>query len=214
MLPVVLTPAVVQTPQAVDMSPFTGLASDAALGRLPVHVVPQPVQGARVANDQRGGQQRQEQQPSSTPVTNNTSTGFSILSQAGKQDIRLPAPFSTTFLAQLFGQIPMEGPEQADVAAIWLGNGETSLDYGYVDFERLEEYGQVKYAPSGAKLHAGDNLSVYEEIRTLAPQTYRRSLRGEGAVSVFANGLTAYASTQGRNLSLAASRAQEYSAIF
>lgn len=218
MLPVVLAPAAVQTPQAVDVSSYLAQASDAALGRLPVQIVPQPVQGARVENNQRGGQQGNERQAAPSAAANSGS-GFAAGSFAGNQEIRLPSPFSTTFLAQLFGQAAAPGNQaaQANVQAIWMNAGaDAAADTGFVDYERLEEYGQVKYAPSGAKLpleSAAPSLPAVT-ASALPVLTYRRSLREGDTSSVFNNGMAAYNSTQGRNLAIAVRGAQEYSGLF
>lgn len=218
MLPV-LPPTVAQVPQAVDMSSVLTTPSDAALGRLPLRVVPQTVNASKP--DQQGT--RQQARPSvlpETPATPSKTSSFDALINAGKGEIRLPSPFSTTFLAQLFGQMSSMSTENSGAAAIWLNAStanEAVKDSGMLEYERLEEQlGQVKYAPSGAKMTEGSLSNSIQEWRSQAAQVvpFRRTSGKQGAASVFNSGQAAYASAQSRGLSQAAASSQAVSIRF
>ncbi|MGB1539926.1 MAG: hypothetical protein ACPG80_03115, partial [Rickettsiales bacterium] len=64
---------------------------------------------------------------------------------AQTQGANVESPFSTTFIAQLFGQLPAND----DVIGSLFGEG-TGVPAGFVDFSRLAEFDKVKYKPSGA----------------------------------------------------------------
>lgn len=207
--------SVTQTPPAVDMSSFVKPASDTALGRLPLRSVPQTVQSPK-SDEQRSNQQ--QRQASESPAANASAkpANFSFLVNGKESEAQPLTPFSAPFIAQLFGQIASDAPEGAGIAAIWLGNGKSLKDQSTSLAERMDEYVDLKYAPSGAKPSLTGANTVMQEWRAQNAQslTYRRPMNRQDTASLFTGGIGAYSSAQSRSLSQASARAQEISIQF
>lgn len=132
MIPTIAAPNI-QVPPPVDASVFTAPSQEPALGRLPLNIVPPPVTNPKVADDNRGGQQpaRNTQNPAPRTVPNTAAKLFEA-----NGEIAFESPYSTTFVAQLFGQF--SGTEQGGISD------------GFLDFEQLAQFSMVKYRPSMA----------------------------------------------------------------
>lgn len=142
MIPTVAVPNVQIPPPSVEASLFAGQPSDPAVGRLPLHSVPPPINSQKVADNNREQQQaRSAQQPPQPSIERS----FASLLRTGEGEIELQSPFSTPFMAQLFGQIPAFD----NVIGGLFGEG-TGVPAGFVDFNRLAEFNTVKYKPSHA----------------------------------------------------------------
>lgn len=218
MLPLIVAPTSVPTPpQAIDMSPITGPTSDAALGRLPTRVVPQAVTTPK-ADDQRGSNAQARSAAPAQPAPQSIGlSNFDALMNAGKGEIKLPSPFSTTFIAQMFGQYDSTSDSDTAVTSIWLSNGRVSpKESGMLEFERVvEQQNMVKYAPSAAKPLVSGATGALQEWRAQNAQalTYRRNTNKQEVASLFVGGVNAYSSAQARALSNASARPQEVSVV-
>lgn len=104
-----------------------------SIGMLPTTIVPASISSPRVADDQRSAGQT-TQQTRSVPVAADTANIISAFSNAASGQIVLPSPYSTTFLAQLFGQLPT-GQMDGIVSSL-------------MDFDYIAEVSMVKYQPS------------------------------------------------------------------
>ncbi|MCH2547615.1 MAG: hypothetical protein MK052_08410 [Alphaproteobacteria bacterium] len=142
MIPTLSAPNIQVAPPA-DTSIFTGQNADAALGRLPVVTVPPTVTNAKVADDNRS--QTQQRNPQNTPPQNAAKSGITPFSLSGSGELAFESPYSTTFVAQLFGQFQLDDSSLADLA------GETTdIPLGFVNFDRLSQVDVTKYMPSFA----------------------------------------------------------------
>lgn len=130
MIPTLAAPNI-QVPPPVDTSMFTAPSPEPALGRLPLNIVPPPVTNPKVSDNPRNGQ---------PPLRNNDNAAkaatdkpaFSFGTTNG--EMAFESPYSTTFVAQLFGQFTMsEGSGMSD---------------GFLDFDQLANMNFVKYKPS------------------------------------------------------------------
>lgn len=174
MIPAVAIPTA-QVPPPVDPSAFTGQMSDPAVGRLPFNTVAPPVTGQKVADDSRGSQQQARRGPSEDAPENL----LSRLTGRAEGEIRLESPFSAPFMAQLFGQINLD----TDVVGGLFGDG-TGVAAGFVDFERLAEFGEVKYMPSGA-FEPREVPALQQALQVNATQTLEATLEASiAAVNV------------------------------
>lgn len=143
MLPVVSAPSVQMAPP-VETSLFIGQISEPALGRLPPHTVPAPIASFRTSDNSKGGNLTRNSFLDAQLSVDNLAA-ISAGSSHPTGDILLESPFSTTFVAQLFGQLPTLDTVFSDVA------GERSgIPSGFVDFERLAQFSETKYKPSEA----------------------------------------------------------------
>jgi hypothetical protein len=140
MIPTLSVPNM-QVPPPVEVSVFTGQNADAALGRLPVVTVPPTVTSAKVADDGRG--QQQQRNPQQTPAAPDAQ--FSVSTQGGTGELAFASPYSTTFVAQLFGQF-----QTGDAGLGALSGQSTDIPLGFVDFDRLSQFDITKYMPSFA----------------------------------------------------------------
>lgn len=127
MIPTLSLPNI-QQPPPVEMSVFTGQNADAALGRLPVVTVPPTVNSPKVADDGRGNQQRNYTPQNAVPTP---AAGILTPSVSASGGMSFASPYSTTFVAQLFGQFQNGG-----------------LPDGLLDFDQLSQFNIVKYMPS------------------------------------------------------------------
>lgn len=141
MIPTLSMPNI-QVAPPVEVSLFTGQNADAALGRLPVITVPPAISNAKIA-DNRGGQpaQRAAQNIASTQ----SFAAVSPLSLSGTGELVFESPYSTTFVAQLFGQF-----QASDSGLGALSEESLTLPLGFVDFDRLSQFDVTKYMPSFA----------------------------------------------------------------
>ncbi|MBM3618458.1 MAG: hypothetical protein FJX23_07950, partial [Alphaproteobacteria bacterium] len=177
------------------MSAFTGQISDAALGRLPTRVVPQAVNAPKAEDRQNSGQQRQPTEQPATATAAGSST-FQALMNAGKGEIKLPSPFSTTFIAQIFGQYDTSSEVGNAVTAIWLSNGRaTPKDSGMLEYERIvQQQGMVKYAPSAAKPTVSGSAQALQQLQAQNNQAlvFRRNTNKQELSPLFVGGASAY----------------------
>lgn len=127
MIPTLSLPNI-QQPPSVEMSVFTGQNADAALGRLPIVTVPPPVNSAKVADDGRGNRQPQPTQQNAPQML---PAGMLMPSVSASGGMAFASPYSTPFVAQLFGQFQNGG-----------------LPDGLLDFDQLSQFNIVKYMPS------------------------------------------------------------------
>lgn len=141
MIPTLSVPNI-QIAPAVEQSVFTGQNADAALGRLPVVTVPPTVSNPKVADNRAGQTPRQ---PADLPVETGQGGNVVPFSLSGAGELAFESPYSTTFVAQLFGQFQVA---DADIGA--LGGESVDLPLGFVDFERLSQFDFTKYMPSFA----------------------------------------------------------------
>lgn len=215
MIPTLSLPTI-QQPPSVEMSVFTGQNADAALGRLPVVTVPPTVNSPKVADDGRGSQPRNYTQQNAAPTP---ATGILTPSVSASGGMAFASPYSTTFVAQLFGQFQNGG-----------------LPDGLLDFDQLSQFNIVKYMPSLAsrprletpRQTTQDNIAPDTAIRVKfsrpassmaaaadmseAPSDLKLSIEGEDisipvrpreysapSVTLTVNGPDAYGSTQVRN---------------
>lgn len=150
MIPTLSVPNI-QVAPAVEMSVFTGQNSDAALGRLPVVTVPPAISNNRVSDDNRG-QSPAQRNTAATSKPSASAAPFSLGgSLGGTGELVFESPYSTTFVAQLFGQFQ----------ALDGGLGESIvLPLDFVDFERLSQFNVTKYMPSFAS---------HPQLKTPAP---------------------------------------------
>lgn len=138
MIPTVAVPNIQVAPTPVLASLFTGSSMEPALGRLPMNVVPAPVSNAKVADDGRGGQ-TPARNPQ-VPVPANDGFADALSSSAGKGELSFESPYSTVFVAQLFGQFEASGGESSG----------TDMFGTVVDFDQLAQFDMIKYKPSMA----------------------------------------------------------------
>lgn len=224
MIPTLSLPNI-QQPPPVEVSVFTGQNADAALGRLPIITVPPPVNSPKVTDDGRGGQQ-QRHSPQQTLIQPSVASILAPLTSASG-GIAFASPYSTPFVAQLFGQFT-----------------NSELPAGELDFDQLSQFSVVKYMPSLAarprpespRQLTQDNPipDAVSRVRFLRPQTSAISAQdvtesafdlhtapvvsgdtplphsvieySKPSVSFFVQGPDAYGSTQARNeVNLAAS---------
>lgn len=212
MIPVISAPNI-QVPPPVDVSVFTA-PSEPALGRVPVHIVPAPVTNPKVADNRPGpqpGRTHTEAPSGAAPAT-----AFFL---RGEGEIAFASPYSTPFIAQLFGQFAF-----AD---------ETNLPGGFLDFEQLAQFNMVKYKPSlafrpreqqvPASAPEGNGDMSYSEIwasigaalrdsgqvelrdmpvagSDMATAPKPQENRQPAVASLFVSGMGAYGATQSRNL--------------
>lgn len=142
MIPTLSAPNI-QVAPPVEASVFTGQNADAALGRLPVVTVPPTVTNAKVADDNRSAQQPQRNSSNTqTPAPNGKALPFSL---GGTGELAFESPYSTTFVAQLFGQF-----QTSDSSLGALSGESTDAPLGFVDFDRLSQVDITKYMPSFA----------------------------------------------------------------
>lgn len=216
MLPLIVAPMPVPIPQAADMSAFTGQISDAALGRLPTRVVPQTVTAPK-AEDQRNPAQQRQAEPQEQTASQSKLSNFDALMNAGKGEIKLPSPFSTTFIAQIFGQYDTDSEVGNAVASIWLSNGKvTPKDSGLLEYERIvQQQGMVKYAPSAAKPMISGSAQALQQLQLQNNQAmvYRRNTNRQEISPLFVGGASAYSSAQVRPLAAVASASREISIV-
>lgn len=178
MIPTVAVPNVQIPPPSVEASLFAGQSSDPAVGRLPLHSVPPPINSQKVADNNREQQQTRSGQEPPQPSIERS---FASLLQSGEGDIELQSPFSTPFMAQLFGQIPAFD----NVIGGLFGEG-TGVPAGFVDFNRLAEFNTVKYKPSHAfKPHEKpEQQQALEDFGTTTPKEAKAEMRLEAAMAV------------------------------
>lgn len=141
MAPLVAVPNVQMAP-TVETSLFTGQISDPAVGRLPFATVPAAISAQRAENNRQQTQERSSSTPDPAVETSRTDALQRLLS--GGPD-RIETAFSTPFMAQLLGQLALG----ANVVNGIFGGG-TGTPSGFVDFDRLAEFGDTKYKPSEA----------------------------------------------------------------
>lgn len=191
MIPTLAAPNI-QVAPPVDASVFTAPA-EPAIGRLPLHIVPPPVTSPKVA-DNRTGQQT-SRQPAAEPAAGNAAPAF-YMPASGTMSFE--SPYSTTFVAQLFGQFVLSEDD--------------GLIGGLLDFEQLARFNLVKYKPSLAfrpratPQPAPEPALPQPDLRTMpvassdAPPA-APAMREEKApeLSIFTSGLGAYGATQNRN---------------
>lgn len=158
MIPTLSAPNI-QVPPPVETSVFTGQNADAALGRLPVVTVPPTVTSAKVADDTRSQQQARNPQQNSTPAAES----FSVSTQMGAGELVFESPYSTTFVAQLFGQF-----QTADETLGALSGQSAEAPLGFVDFDRLSQFDITKYMPSFAFRPQVETPAVSEQPRVQA----------------------------------------------
>lgn len=102
-----------------------------SLGNLPQQVVSAPIQTVKVA-DNRPSTSYARSAAVETPAPSSANAA----ALGGEyNDVYLDFPYSSSFVAQLFGQLNMDA-----------GNGATS----FVDYETLSQYEEIKYKPSFA----------------------------------------------------------------
>ena len=143
MVPSVAVPNV-QVAPPVETSLFSGQISDPKLGRLPFKTVPAAIDGSKVSDQPR--QQQQASSKTSTTETAATAAASAKSSASGLTPSLSAEPkLSTPFAAQLFAQL------QTSAGLVsGMGGGGTGIPSGFVDFDRLAEFGKVKYKPSNA----------------------------------------------------------------
>lgn len=159
MIPTLSLPNI-QQPPPVEMSVFTGQNADAALGRLPIVTVPPPVNSPKVADDGRSNRQPQHSLHNSTPQM--PAAGVPMPTVPASGGMVFASPYSTTFVAQLFGQFQNGG-----------------LPDGLLDFDQLSQFGIVKYMPSlasrphpeSARQTAQESVGVDNTIRVKFART-------------------------------------------
>lgn len=138
MIPTLSVPNI-QVAPPVEISVFTGQNADAALGRLPVVTVAPAISNAKVADDNRGGQPAQRNAQNAAAMAK-TAVSVAPFSLSGTGELVFESPYSTTFVAQLFGQFQANNPGAlaGESQAVPLG----------VDFEHLSQFDVTKYMPS------------------------------------------------------------------
>lgn len=141
MIPTLSVPNI-QIAPLVEQSVFTGQNADAALGRLPVVTVPPTIANVKVA-DNRPGQAHAR--PPAQPEAAGQGEGAAPFSLGGSGELAFESPYSTTFVAQLFGQF-----QTSDATLGALGGESAELPLGFIDFERLSQFDVTKYMPSFA----------------------------------------------------------------
>lgn len=217
MLPLIVAPTPVQMPQAVDMTPFTGQSSSAALGRLPTRTVPQAVVTPKAEDQRNPAQQRPAADVPAQTASQTGISNFDALINAGKGEIKLPSPFSTTFIAQIFGQYDSTSEVGNAIASIWLSNGRvTPKESGMLEYERIvQQQGMVKYAPSAAKPTVSGSAQALQQLQLQNNQAlvYRRNTNRQEIAPLFVGGANAYSSAQVRPLAAAASASREISLV-
>ncbi len=142
MIPTVSLP-VVQAPNPVQTSFFTGVPSDAAIGRIPFQSVPATIAVAEVNNQSRGnGQGRQafSSTPSAAEIRNAAITQF----YSGQASSSAGVGFSSLFLAQLFGQ---SNAQSGSLMQSFLGSFSPTQS---LDYETMMAFSRIKYKPSNA----------------------------------------------------------------
>lgn len=216
MLPLIVAPTAVPAPQAVDMSAFNGQISDAALGRLPTRVVPQTVTAPKTDDNRNPAQQRQASEQAAVAAKPSASA-FEALMNAGKGEIKLPSPFSTTFIAQIFGQYDTSSEVGNAVTSIWLTNGKaTPKDSGMLEYERIvQQQGMVKYAPSAARPMVSGSGEAVQILQSQNAQAlvFRRNANKQEISPLFVGGASAYSSAQVRPLAAATYGSREISLV-
>lgn len=130
MIPTLAVPNV-QVPPPIDTSVFTAPGPDPAIGRLPLNVVPATVTNPKVADDNRNSQPMPRGGTANVPSARASGTPFYLAAQG---ELAFESPYSTPFIAQLFGQFA--GFEGGDAIG------------GLLDFEQLARMNLVKYKPS------------------------------------------------------------------
>lgn len=178
MVPIVAVPHMQASPP-VETSLFTGNIAHPAIGRLPVHVVPPPIDNPEVADYNRQQQQgRQGNQPQTRQAAPSV-PGSALPAAQGR--VTLDMPFSTTFMAQIYGQTP--------------AGGSNPLFGAFIAMESMIAYGNIKYMPSLAfrPLDSGQRPQAQEsgtEARAVAtqnktrPSTVENTSGGEIVVTV------------------------------
>lgn len=142
MIPTSIAPNM-QVAPPVQVSLFTGQNADAALGRLPVVTVPPTISNPKVADNRSGQNAQRNQQPVQELSQNNGQvTPFSL---SGTGELAFESPYSTTFVAQLFGQF-----QTSDASLGEMGGQSAQVPMGFVDFDRLSQFDITKYMPSFA----------------------------------------------------------------
>lgn len=130
MIPTLAMPNI-QVAPPVDTSVFTAPSPEPALGRLPLNVVPPPVTNPKVADNSRNSQPAPRNNQNAANAASDK-PAFSFAAANG--EMAFESPYSTTFVAQLFGQFTMAE-----------GSG---MNDGFLDFEQLASMNFVKYKPS------------------------------------------------------------------
>lgn len=130
MIPTLAMPNI-QVAPPVDTSVFTAPSPEPALGRLPLNVVPPPVTNPKVADNSRNSQPAPRTNQNAANAASDK-PAFSFATANG--EMAFESPYSTTFVAQLFGQFTMAE-----------GSG---MNDGFLDFEQLASMNFVKYKPS------------------------------------------------------------------
>lgn len=158
MLPIVPTTAPSMAPlqHVADVSHFATVSSSApTLGNIPSKTVPSTIGESKVAD-------RQPQQTATPALVKSpadaTASQTLPFSLAGQGDIVLESPFSTTFLTQVLGQLPIEDSD--------------GIVSDLVDFDFIARFSAVKYKPSGAVpkgLHTKIEIPV-DVVRAALPQ--------------------------------------------
>lgn len=214
MIPTLSVPNI-QVPPPVETSVFTGQNTDAALGRLPVVTVPPTVSNAKVADDGRGGQQHQRQGQGGHGASAEAEQ-FQLQPFAVFGELHFESPYSTPFIAQLFGQFP-SGNTTVDAMFAQLTGESAAMPQGFVDFERLSQMDVVKYMPSLAfrpaappiqreAANAAEGGTAEMDLRymavasnDLAPLGDARETPSTRLPTLFNSGMEAYHSIQSRN---------------
>jgi len=96
-----------------------------------MNIVSPPVTNPKVADNPRGGQNPSKDNTAATPAKASASQPFTLAAQG---ELAFESPYSTTFVAQIFGQT-------------FLSEGGGIVD-GFLDFEELAQLDMVKYKPS------------------------------------------------------------------
>lgn len=130
MIPTIAAPNI-QIAPPVEVSAVTAPSQEPALGRLPMNIVSPPVTNPKVADNPRGGQNLPKD--NAPPAASKAPAGqpFAL---SGQGELAFESPYSTTFVAQIFGQT-------------FLSEGGGIVD-GFLDFEQLAQLDMVKYKPS------------------------------------------------------------------
>lgn len=121
----------IQVAPPVDTSVFTAPSPEPALGRLPLNVVPPLVTNPKVADNPRNSQPAPR---NNANAANGAADKPAFSFAAASGEMAFESPYSTTFVAQLFGQFTMAE-----------GSG---MNDGFLDFEQLASMSLIKYKPS------------------------------------------------------------------
>lgn len=172
MVPIVAVPHM-QAPPPVETSLFTGNIAHPAIGRLPVHVVPPPIDNPEVADYNRQQQQGRQGNQSQSRQAAPSVPGSALPAAPGR--VTLDMPFSTTFMAQIYGQTP--------------AGGSNPLFGAFITMESMAAYGNIKYMPSLAfrPQDSGQRTQVQDggtEARAVSTQNKNR---GEAVESTLEN---------------------------